>query len=224
MHQATLTWAMWQNINRNLSLHLSISFNPCLHICSLRFSLSFSWQTVVLQCNNTCNLIARWHESRWRKLFHVTALIKTKTITPTPTAAQKRLCICVCIYWSVSKNKCLFLSVLTNRSLIFQAFIFLSVIANLLGVFFSCRLCFPDCLSVCLSFSLSLSLSPVSSIASCVSSGQAVRSITPQKSARNTGRLYNVYLNVCVHSFTALLFLFLSRHSSSVLKVVYLLV
>ncbi len=124
MHQATLTWAMWQNINRNLSLHLSISFNPCLHICSLRFSLSFSWQTVVLQCNNTCNLITRWHESRWRKLFHVTALIKTKTITPTPTAAQRRLCICVCIYWSVSENKCLFLSVLTNRSLIFQAFIF----------------------------------------------------------------------------------------------------
>ncbi len=144
-------------------ISLSISPFPSILVSisalssSLRFSLSFSWQTVVLQCNNTCNLIARWHESRWRKLFHVTALIKTKTITPTPTAAQRRLCICVCIYWSVSENKCLFLSVLTNRSLIFQAFIFLSVIDNLLGVFFSCRLCFPGCLSVCLSFSLSLS-------------------------------------------------------------------
>lgn len=160
MHQATLAWAMWQNINRNLSLHLSVSFYPWLYICSLQFSLSFSSQprqTVVLQCNNPCNLIARWHESRWRKLFHVTALIKTKTITPTPTAAQRRLCACVCIYWSGSDNICLLLSVLTNRSLIFQAFIFYQSLP-ICSVSFSRAVSLFSWLSICLSLILSLSL------------------------------------------------------------------
>lgn len=79
---------------------LSLSLYICAFYSLSRFSFPFSSQprqTVALQCNKKCNLIVRWHESRWRKPFHITALIKT--ITPTPTASQRCLCAYILVWF-----------------------------------------------------------------------------------------------------------------------------
>lgn len=79
---------------------LSLSLYMCFLLSLSWFSFPFSSQprqTVALQCNKKCNLIVRWHESRWRKPFHITALIKT--ITLTPTASQRCLCAYILVWF-----------------------------------------------------------------------------------------------------------------------------